>query len=186
MTKHTAALGCIAAAVFAFMATAVLAVYITSTINTQHRLANMYESKVEANKTELSNLKQKLPEAASVTEAQMQKLEQLFTAYAEGRSSDGGSLMQWTQEAVPNVDQSTFLNLQNIVASTRDAWTRRQKELVDISRVYNTNLDTIPSGWILATFGRFERLDPIIVITQDTQEAFETGIDKPLDLFPAK
>jgi len=162
-------------------------VYCLSTYNTQQRLWNLYSSKVEANRADLSNLKSKLPEAARVSTAQMESLAQLFNGYAAARTPESnGAIMRWVQESIPNVDQTTFKNLQNIISATRDSWTERQKELVDISRAYNTNLDTQPSGLVLKVFGNFERIKPIVITTADTARAFETGRDEALDLFPKK
>jgi hypothetical protein len=158
--------------------------YALSTYNTQQKLGNLYTAKVDANKADLSNLKSKLPEAASVTTEQMEQLGKLFNNYAAARTpAASGAIMNWVQESVPNIDQSTFRNLQNIIVATRDGWTERQKELVDISRVYNTNLDTQPSGLILKIFGDFERIKPIVIVTTDTSRAFETGVDEPAVLF---
>jgi hypothetical protein len=179
--------GCLGGFLLFVVIAVVTLIFTLSVYNAQKRLLVQYEAKVEANKTDLSNLKSKLPEAAAVTTAQMKKLEELFTAYAEARTPEaGGQLMQWVQESVPNVDQKTFTNLQNIIVSTRDGWTQRQKELVDITRVYNTNLETQPRGFILSLVGDFEELDPKIVVTGSTTKAFETGVDEPMDLFPDK
>jgi len=159
-------------------------VSIMGTYNQQMVLKNQYMAKVDANKADLSNLKSKLPEAASVTEEQMDQLGKLMTNYAAARTPKSeGVLMNWVKETVPNVDQSTYLNLQNLIIATRDSWTARQKELVDIARVYNTNLDTQPSGLILSIFGHFERIQPIVIVTEGTAKAFETKRDEPIKLF---
>lgn len=180
-------LGGVVAVAFSFILTLVVGGYCLNTYNTQQRLLNLYTAKVEANKADLSNLKSKIPEAAQVTGKQMEDLGRLFTQYAEARTPEAnGALVRWVQESVPNVDQKTYLNLQNIITSTRDSWTDRQKELVDISRVYNTNLDTQPSGLVLSIFGKFERLKPIVIITGDTARAFETSRDEPLQLFSSE
>lgn len=135
---------------------------------------------------DLSNLKSKFSEVAQVTDAQMAQLSDLFTRYAEARTSENaGAVMNWVQESIPNVDQSTYRNLQNIIVATRDGWTERQKELVDLVRVYNTALDRMPGGLLLKFFG-FERKKAIIVITTDTKRAFETGTDEPAVLFAPK
>ena len=101
---------------------------------------------------ELSNLKSKLPEAASVTDAQMDKLAELLNSYAAARTPEAdGALMLWVQESVPNIDQTTFLNLQNVLVWLRGIERLRQRELVDIARAYNVNLETQPSGTILGS-----------------------------------
>ncbi len=174
-----------AVAGIALMLMAILAIYTLATYNVQQRLSNQYTAKVAANKTELSNLKAKFAEAAAVTTEQMASLEKIFVAHADARTKKGdAALMTWVQETVPNVDQDTFKELQRIVVSSRDDWTTRQTELVDIARTYNTNLDTQPSGLVLSIFGDFPRLEPAIVVSAGTQEAFRTGTDEPVELFP--
>jgi hypothetical protein len=177
--------GCAGLLLFSTVFLVVTVGYLFSVYNTQKRLEVLYTAKIEANKVELSNLKSKLPEAASVTDAQMDKLGELFNSYAAARTPEAdGALMLWVQESVPNIDQTTFLNLQNVIVSTRDNWTQRQRELVDIARAYNVNLETQPRGTILGWLGDFERIDPKIIITSGTTEAFRTGVDEPLELFP--
>ncbi len=177
-------LASIAAVGTAILFVVLASIYCLGVYNAQQSLKNLYEAKVDANRADLSNLKSKLPEAASVTTAQMEQLGALFNGYAAARTPESsGAIMNWVKETVPQIDQSTFKNLQNIITSTRDSWTERQKELVDISRVYNTNLDKQPSGLVLSVFGKFERIKPIVIVTSDTNRAFSTGTDERMDLF---
>ncbi len=145
-------------------------------------LQNTYQAKISANKAEFDNLKKKISQVTQVTEMQMAKLEQLFARYAEARTSESDNLlMNWVQETVPNVDQNTFVTLQNLIIGSRNAWTMRQTELVDIARQFNERLVTFPSNLVLKLFG-FSKLDPKIITSTSTEKAFETGKDDNTDL----
>lgn len=181
LSKTTLAI--IVAVLVLFIGGLICSVWTVATYNRQVHLSNLIEAKVEANKTDLSNLKSKFSEVAQVTDEQMSRLSELFNGYASARTKDSaGALSSWVKEAVPNVDQATFTNLQNIIVASRDGWTNRQKELVDQVREYNTALDTFPSGIVLKIFG-FEKKKAIIVITSDTRRAFDSGTDEPTSLF---
>ena len=132
-----------------FITVGVFGLWALGTYNTQVGYANLIEAKTEANKTDLSNLKSKFSEVAQVTDEQMAQLSDLFTRYAEARTSDNaGAVMNWVQETVPNVDQSTYRNLQNIIVATRDSWTERQKELYEV--VLGAQKAARRSWWILS------------------------------------
>jgi predicted PolB exonuclease-like 3'-5' exonuclease len=87
---NTKTVGCFAAFITGLLTLIIFGVYAVSVVNTQKRLLNQYTSKIEANKTDLANLKSKLPEAASVTTAQMEKLGELFNGYAAARTGKEG------------------------------------------------------------------------------------------------
>ena len=68
------------------------------------------------------------------------------------------------------------------VTSSRDAWTMRQVELVDISREYNQKLVTFPSNVILKMLG-FQKIVPNVITSSSTEKAFETGKDDETKVF---
>jgi len=104
--------------------------------------------------------------------------------YAQARTGTGdkGAIMSWIQESVPNVDTTTFNNLQNIIVSSRDGFTMRQKELLDLSREHNTMLGQIPWGSILRAMGR-NAIEITIVTSSRTEESFESGKDDDVSVF---
>lgn len=151
--------------------------------NNASTLKNQYEAKLSANHAELDNVKKKISQVAQVSDEQMKSLEKLFVGYADARTSKStNQLMTWIKETVPNVDQKTFLNLQNIITSSRDAWTMRQTELVDIAREYNKLLVVFPSNIILKMLG-FEKIVPNVVTSTSTEKAFATGKDDETKVF---
>lgn len=157
-----------------------------STNNGEARLRNAILAKQKDNKSEFDNMWKKISQVAQVTDAQRRSLMEIFVSYANARNQGGGgTLSKWIQESVPNVDTTTFNNLQNIITSSRDRWTQRQKELLDMSREHNNMLDTFPSGVILSMLGR-GRIEITIVTSSRTEKAFESGTDDDTDVFQGK
>ena len=163
--------------------------YVLSTYNgakTQHVL---YEAKLKANTATFDNMWKKIQQVAQVTEAQKDALKDVLLGYAQARQGTGGakdgSLARWVHEAVPNVDTSTFNNLQNIIAGSRDSWTFNQLELVDIAREYNRRLEVQPSGFILGVLG-FKPINAKVITSSRTEETFITGKDDAVSVSPAK
>lgn len=170
--------------IFVFSSVMVLG-YGMSTYNRAKTLNVSYDAKYTANEASFDNMWKIIQQTASVTDAQKEALKEVLIGYAEARSAgqdSGGSLMRWVQESVPNVDTTTFNNLQNIIAGTRDTWTFNQLELVDIAREYNTMIETQPSGFVLSLFG-MERIDPTVITSSRTDEAFATGRDDNVAVF---
>jgi hypothetical protein len=157
--------------------------YGVSTYNTATDLKNQYEAKISANKADFDNVKKVILQTAQVSKTQLDKLQEIYVKYADARTSDvTGAVMNWVQEAVPNIDTSTMNNLQNIIVSSRNSWTNRQKELVDISREYNLLLVKFPSNILLSVFG-FKKIDPLVITSTETEKAFETGKDDNTNVF---
>ena len=161
-----------------------LGIYTVSVLNGEVRLKNAIVAKQKDNTSEFDNMWKKISQSAQVTDAQKGALLEIFTGYAESRSAgkEGGSLANWIHEAVPNVDTSTFNNLQNLIASSRDSWTMRQKELVDLNREHDNTIDVFPSSMICSVFGR-EKIEITIVTSGRTEKTFETGKDDDVDVF---
>jgi hypothetical protein len=151
--------------------------------NTQATLKNTYEMKVKDNQSEFDNMWKKITQVVQIPEAKKEAFKEIFVSYAEARTTQAsGKLMTWLQESVPTADLNAYDNAMNIIVASRDGWTMRQKELVDYARVYNQNLVTFPKNFILGMFG-FQKIDPDIVTSTRTDEAFRTGQDEDVDLF---
>lgn len=152
--------------------------------NTEVELRTLIEAKQKDNSSEFNNMFTKISQVAQVSSKQMESLKDIFTSYADARSNEGqGKMMSWIQEAIPNVDTATFNNLQNIITSSRDAWTMRQKELIDLSREHTVMLRRFPAGWILSTFMGRKPIEIVIVTSSRTEEAFKTGKDDDISVF---
>lgn len=151
--------------------------------NQAKTLNNQYSAKISANKADFDNVTKVISQTAQVSKAQLDKLREIYNSYAEARTGKDASkaIMNWVQESVPNVDTTTMNNLQNIIVSSRNGWTERQKELVDISREYNLMLEKFPSNVILGFLG-FKLIDPLVITSSATEEAFETKKDDNIKL----
>ena len=162
-------------------------VYTVNTLNSETRLRNAIVAKQVDNTSEFDNMWKKVTQAAQVTDAQKNALMDIFKGYAESRSAgkQGGSLANWIHEAVPNVDTSTFNNLQNLIAASRDRWTMQQKELIDLNREHENVLTVIPSSIVCSMFGR-AKIDITVVTSAKTEEAFRAGKDDDTAVFPVK
>ncbi len=150
--------------------------------NTEVGLRNQFKAKQTDYTSEFDNMWKKIKQTAQVTDAARQALQDIFVQHAQARTTGGGGLMKWVQESVPNVqpDSMPFKNLMNIITSSRDRWTMRQKELLDYKREHDNILDKIPSGWFLA--GR-QKIDVKIITSSRTEAAFESGVDDDVDVF---
>ena len=153
-------------------------------LNTENTLRQTIVSKQRDNQSEYNNMWTKISQVAQVTTAQKEALKEIIMGYAQARTGTGdkGAIMSWIQESVPNVDTSTFNNLQNIITSSRDGFTMRQKELLDLSREHNTMLGQIPWGSVLKAMGRNE-IQITIVTSSRAEESFKSGKDDDVDVF---
>jgi len=157
-----------------------------SVYNSQANLKNNYEMKVKSNQAEFDNMWKKITQVAQVPEAQKEAFKEVYSSYASARTSEGqGKMMAWIQEAVPNYNGEIYAQLMNIITASRDGWTMRQNELVDFARVYNANLVVFPKNKFLKFFG-FEKIEPNVITSTRTDEAFKTGKDDDVDLFKKK
>ena len=172
--------GVAAVTAFVFLASGV------SIYNDQARLKNLYEMKIKSNEAEFDNMWKKLQQTAQIPDAQKEAFKDVFTSYAKARTVEGqGRVMAWVKEAIPNYNGKIFTKLMNIVIGSRDGWTSRQNELVDIARQYNANLVVFPKNILLPIFG-FAKIDPKIITSSRTEETFKTGKDDDVTLFPKK
>jgi hypothetical protein len=153
------------------------------TYNSASQLKNVYDMKISANAAEFDNMWKKIREVSQIPEQKKKAFQEIFAGYAESRNSGSKSqLMTWVQEAVPNLDLSVYDQLINIIAGSRDTWTMKQTELVSIAEQYNQKLVVFPSNIILGIFG-FQKIDPKIITSTRTQEAFASGVDDEVGLF---
>lgn len=158
--------------------------YVIGVKNDEVALRVLAEAKQTDNTSEFDNMWKKISQVAQVTDEQKNALKEIFVEHAQARTTEGGgSLMKWVQESVPNVDLSVYKNLQNMIMASRDAWTMRQKELIDIKREHDKLLRTIPSCWVL---GGVKPLEIVVITSTKTTAVFKTGKDDDVNLFQKK
>ena len=160
---------------------------VIGTMNTEARLRTAIEAKQKDNTSEFDNMWKKISQVAQVTDGQKNALLEIFQSHAKARAGEkgqGGGLMSWIQESVPNVDTTTFNNLQNIIVGSRDGWTNRQKELVDLERERIQMFRVFPSNIYLSLLGRNEGDVKIQLVTSSrTERSFDTGKDDDVNVF---
>lgn len=156
---------------------------VIGTVNKDARLRNLITAKQRDNQSEHDNMWKKIQQVAQCTDEQMKRMQEIYTSHAAARTGEGGKpSWSWVKESIPNIDTKTFTNLQNIVTSSRDAWTQRQKELLDFKREHDDLLSVFPTAQICALLGR-EKIDVTIVTSTRTEESFKTGKDDSTNLF---
>jgi hypothetical protein len=126
----------------------------------------------------------KIQQVAQVTQTERESVERIIIGYADERTGAGsGSFINAVREALPNIDNSTFTNLQNIIVSSRDRFANRQKQLLDLKREHDNILMTFPGSIFV---GSRPRIEVVIVTSSRTQEAFQTGTDDNVNVFAPK
>lgn len=143
------------------------------------RLRNLVSATQKANTSDFDAMWKKIRDAAKVPDKQKDMLKDIFNSYATARSGKNDNdklLANWIQESVPAVDQTTLLNLQNIITGSRDAFAERQRLLVDQNREYQNCLTTIPWGPVLRGMG-FRALEITVITSTHADEEFATGKD---------
>jgi hypothetical protein len=174
--KKILAIGTVCLGLFVFVMSGV------SVYNNQAQLGNLYEMKVKANEAEFDNMWKKIKQTAQIPEQKKEAFKEIFLEYAEARTSENaGSVVNFVRESNPTLDLSVYDNLMNLISGSRDSWTMRQTELVDIARQYNQNLVMFPRNVYLGVF--FDKIDPKVITSGKTKETFESGEDNDLDLF---
>jgi hypothetical protein len=148
--------------------------------NEEIQLRNAIVAKQRDNQSELDNLQKKISQSVQVTDLQVKALEDIIIGNANARNTGkSGAIATWIQEAVPNVDTRTFENLQNIIVGSRDAWTERQKELLDMNRAHDNLITTFPSSLFVGGRGK---IDVVIVTSQRAKSDFASGEDNDINL----
>lgn len=138
----------------------------------------------EAAQTDLKNqldlLNKKIGQTAQVSQAEVEALKGIVVGYASARggvSSGKGAMLdaKAIHEAVPSITSvETLARLQNIIAGARDSYADKQTRLLDIKRMHDVLLDSIPSSWFV---GGRPRIEVKIVSSTRVEEAFITGKD---------
>jgi len=166
----------------------VFAVYVIGLSNKEVTLAETIKAKQLDNTSEFDNMWKVIQQTAQVPGEKKDALKEIFVGYAQARAGTGDNkpLMNWIKEAVPNADLKIYDNLLNIITAKRDAWTMRQKELIQLNNTHNIMLKTIPGGMILTSILGRQPIEIQIVTSTKTDNAFKTGKDDDVQLFPKK
>jgi hypothetical protein len=169
-----------------FVTAIVLVLSGVSIYNDAASVKNTYEMKVKSNEAEFDNMWKKIQQVAQVPDAQKDAFKEVYSSYASSRTSPNqGQMMAWIKESVPNYNGEIYTQLMNVITGSRDGWTMRQNELVDVARQYNANLVVFPKN-ILLKFCGFEKIEPKVITSTKTEQSFKTGKDDDVELFNKK
>lgn len=155
-----------------------------------YNYGNEAERTIEAEYENLQNVlgqySLKIKEAAQIPSMQTEDLAALYTGSLDARYGEGGSqaAMQWIREQNPNLDQSTYLQLQQMIEAGRNKFENHQTKFLDTKRQYETNLGYLWKGlWLrVAGYPKLDLDEFEIVISQHAKDTFETGVDEGLEL----
>lgn len=158
-------------------------------------LSNNYNKKMETGKAFQKNSEvvfdntwKIIQQQAGVTTEYKEGFREIYVELMEARyENDKGAgqqtLMKWVTEANPEFDASLYKTLMNTIEGSRNAFTMEQKKLIDIDRELKTMKVTFPNSLIL---GNKPDLEIKLVTSAKTEEAFQTGQDNDVELFPKK
>jgi hypothetical protein len=165
------------------------AVYVIGTLNREADLHVVIDNKQKDNENEFDNMWKKIAKTAQVPDAYKNSLKDIIIGNAQARAlgngGNNGALATWIQEAVPNVDKlgDTYVNLMNIITSSQDAFTFRQKELLGLNTTHNQMFKHVVEGALLRGFGRKET-EVVIITSTKTEKVFKAGKDDDVSVFP--
>lgn len=155
--------------------------------NSEVKQRNLIEAKQVDNSSELDNMMKKITQITEVTNEGKKAIQEFVIGNSQARAGGQGkgSLFAMVTEAVPDVNPTSqlFVNLMNTITSSRDSWTMRQKELLDLGRVHNNMLQTFPSSFFVSTLGGKDKIEIQIVTSTRAQDAMESGVDNNIKLF---
>lgn len=164
-----------------------------SAYNTANSKENTIVAAREDNEQILAQYGQKVREAAQIPAMQKMDLIEIFTRANEARYGKDGSAadIQWIVEQNPNLDQSTYRQIQQIIEEGRNRFERAQTKLIDAKRSYRDALGSIPTGFMMRIFG-YPRIaigyplgsrdDYPAISTGHARGAFESGVEEPIQL----
>lgn len=168
----------------------VLGVFLFASYVTNYNYGVRAEKAIEARYENLQNIlgqySLRVKEAAQVPGMQTQDLAELFTGALDARYGGDGAnaAMLWIQEQNPNLDQSTYLQIQRIIEGGRNKFENAQTEFLDVKREYETSLGLFWKGTLLSVAG-FPKIDLdefTIVTSEYAEKSFETGIGEEIQL----
>ena len=158
-------------------------------------LSNTYNKKFETGKAFQQNSEvvfdntwKKIQLQANVTVEYKEGFRDVFVELMDARyQNDAGAgqqtLMKWVTEANPEFDASLYKTLMNTIEGSRNEFTMEQKKLIDIDRELKTMKVTFPNSLVL---GNKPDLEIRLVTSAKTEDAFRTGQENDVDLFPKK
>ena len=181
--------------------------YINGVRNDGIRQETALNAQYLANQNELSSYQAGFYEKLGVANIKSDKMNKIIADAVKGRydgdmkPGTGGALFSAIQEAYPEIGDNLDLydDIVEYVGAKREAYKQQQNKLLDMLRAYDTwRQEGLVQSTVIRTIGfpsqslearigtsvkrGWEARDQmfLIVLTEDANKAYETGVDSPL------
>lgn len=167
------------------LAGTVVGLYI-SNANYANQMENRVVAQYDVNRNVLSNYTSRIMEMAQLPAMARDDLQQIVEATFQGRYGENGSqaVFQFIQEQNMSIDPQLYRNIQTSMEAGRNEFQTNQNRLIDLKRQYETSMGYVVKGFFIKMAG-YPKIDLNkynIIIEATTQERFETGVDRAIQL----
>ena len=158
--------------------------YISAT-NEEVEVHNQYKAQLADNKNIFDNVWKTIQQVAGVPAQYAAGFEKIYTKIMDSRYKDDGNklLFKWVQEQNPNYSPELHAKLMVTIEANRAKFERCQTKLIAIKQVHDNLREKFPTNIYLKIKG-VKELKLVIVTSTKTEEAFATGIDDNIEIFP--
>ncbi len=125
-----------------------------------------------------------LSQQAGISVEAKEAFTEVYPALMEGRygNARGGALLSFVKEHNPSFDiQKNYDTLMASVEGLRTGYAREQEKLIAIKQLHDDARTLNPSKWFV---GPVAEMEIVIVTSAKTDNAFLTGQDNDVELFP--
>ena len=157
-----------------------------SAYNLGNRTENQLTAMLENNENIYANGTQKVIEIAQVPSMYAEQVSKVTREAIQGRYGQDGSkaVFQFLQEQNPELDPAIFAKIQVVIEEFRNKFELAQRDMIDVKRMYNTQLGSLWTGFWLGVAG-YPKVDMKkfeIVTTERARQTFDTKRDQGINL----
>lgn len=157
-----------------------------SAYNLGNRTENQLTAMLENNENIYANGTQKVIEIAQVPSMYAEQVSKVTREAIQGRYGQDGSkaVFQFLQEQNPQLDHAIFAKIQVVIEEFRNKFELAQRDMIDVKRMYNTQLGSLWTGFWLGVAG-YPKVDMKkfeIVTTERARQTFDTKRDQGINL----
>lgn len=156
--------------------------------NTANRLENGIKAQYSENQNVYDNGWKKVTEVAQVPQAQVAALKEVYMGAISGTFGPNGSqaLLQAFQVHQINIDQQTYVRIQQVIEEFRNTFQQRQSEMVSRTQNYENYLTATTSGRFFNMLAHYPHIDmekyTKLVTSQKTEDVFKSKKDEALTI----
>ena len=157
-----------------------------SAYNLGNRTENQLTAMLGNNENIYANGTQKVIEIAQVPSMYAEQVSKVTREAIQGRYGQDGSkaVFQFLQEQNPQLDHAIFAKIQVVIEEFRNKFELAQRDMIDVKRMYNTQLGSLWTGFWLGVAG-YPKVDMKkfeIVTTERARQTFDTKRDQGINL----